>query len=1017
MRELRVEDALLYLDQVKVEFGDRPHIYNEFLDIMKTFKTQQIDTPGVIRRVSNLFQGNKKLVLGFNTFLPEGYKIELPIDGDGPPVAVFRAPGETSVTHILTGPGAPFVASPAPAAVAGAADAAAAAARMAAPTQGRARPGPHGPAGLHEAAMRGGPPGLGQQRGPLGQQQPGGGLMGQSSVAGVASYPPGPAAHMQQQGQRPGQPGPSQQQMMSVADAATRARLEQQARGPPGQQIPGRGPHAPGAGRPGMPSMPGQQQQVMAGESQARAGMPGAPAAAHHAAAMQQNSHPIGMHAPAPPQPAAAAAPQPPLEFDHAINYVTTIKKRFSSEPETYKKFLEILHTYQKEQRGIKEVLDEVSVLFADHPDLLKEFTYFLPDAVQAQAKAQLDQVAKESEARQRAASSKQAIMQQAKGMQNRAMSLKGDRSPPQAPSVPPPVQRETTPPLQHSPPPPPPPPQPVQTVMPIPFGATQGRTVEREREIYRTVVYGTVSFAPMRPPRKNSLTVKQAAAKNGRPVMLPTLPRQPTTAETAFFERAKRHLNRKELAPDKPSGSRRHTPYTEFLKCLHLFGAGVLNKDELVLLLRGLFVQGHAPKSGVNAGGGASNPTIANDAHDLLRDFEEILVGRGQYADQETSFKDKSKYGSTRSRDFDFRDCDRPTPSYVTHPVDYPTSLFVSNSGQNEGDAKVLNNKLICVGAEKMRLSGSPEDYEAVRIRRNAYEEAMFRIEDERFEVDMAIERNAHAMRQVEPIAEEVSALRENEEKDGQPIGRCQYQLKSRTLNSIQINAIGRIYGDSGDEVIEHLSRNPLSVVPIVYQRLRQKDAEWRKQKNELMEKWRLSSEENYEGNMDYLCYFSRRELERSFGSEQLRDECRRAKNYYTNPERKANSPVDFGMSNFDRSALMYQPYCVVDMKPSSLVHHHAVRLLSQQVAIKAAKTPADREKIGRIWTEFVVPFFDYPAHWLLNEARESFQGRLNNYVVKCKLHATWKVSNHLFAASPNTSGLYAIQMQTDNA
>ena len=33
---------------------------------------------------------------------------------------------------------------------------------------------------------------------------------------------------------------------------------------------------------------------------------------------------------------------------------------RFANEPETYKAFLEILHTYQKEQRGIKEVLDEV---------------------------------------------------------------------------------------------------------------------------------------------------------------------------------------------------------------------------------------------------------------------------------------------------------------------------------------------------------------------------------------------------------------------------------------------------------------------------------------------------------------------------------------------------------------------------------------------------------------------------------------------------------------------------------
>jgi histone deacetylase complex regulatory component SIN3 len=57
-----------------------------------------------------------------------------------------------------------------------------------------------------------------------------------------------------------------------------------------------------------------------------------------------------------------------PAEFDHAISYVTTIKKRFSTEPQTYKAFLEILHTYQKEQRGIKDVLEQVriSVIIAD---------------------------------------------------------------------------------------------------------------------------------------------------------------------------------------------------------------------------------------------------------------------------------------------------------------------------------------------------------------------------------------------------------------------------------------------------------------------------------------------------------------------------------------------------------------------------------------------------------------------------------------------------------------------------
>lgn len=40
----------------------------------------RIDTPGVIERVSTLFQGNPLLIQGFNTFLPPGYKIEISND-------------------------------------------------------------------------------------------------------------------------------------------------------------------------------------------------------------------------------------------------------------------------------------------------------------------------------------------------------------------------------------------------------------------------------------------------------------------------------------------------------------------------------------------------------------------------------------------------------------------------------------------------------------------------------------------------------------------------------------------------------------------------------------------------------------------------------------------------------------------------------------------------------------------------------------------------------------------------
>jgi len=39
-RPLNVTDALSYLDEVKIQFSERPEVYNQFLDIMKDFKSQ-----------------------------------------------------------------------------------------------------------------------------------------------------------------------------------------------------------------------------------------------------------------------------------------------------------------------------------------------------------------------------------------------------------------------------------------------------------------------------------------------------------------------------------------------------------------------------------------------------------------------------------------------------------------------------------------------------------------------------------------------------------------------------------------------------------------------------------------------------------------------------------------------------------------------------------------------------------------------------------------------------------------
>lgn len=279
MRELRVEDALIYLDDVKREFGDRPRIYNEFLEIMKNFKSQEVDTPGVIERVSRLFRGYNKLILGFNKFLPDGYKISLQ---DLERQDAERAARERQM-----------------------------------------------------AAQQGG-----------GSQQ--------------ASYFPG--------GPQSRQSGPGAQQ-------------SQQGGSPPNQQV---------------PTQSYQQQKRPPGALQGHPqGARPAPAPIQPAPQQQPQRHMPPQQPPPVQQPQHQA-----VEFDHAISYVTNIKKRFANDPGTYHAFLEILHTYQKEQRGIKEVLEQVAALFADHPDLLKEFTFFLPDAVQEQAKERLHRAAAESESR-----------------------------------------------------------------------------------------------------------------------------------------------------------------------------------------------------------------------------------------------------------------------------------------------------------------------------------------------------------------------------------------------------------------------------------------------------------------------------------------------------------------------------------------------------------------------------------------------------------------------------------------
>lgn len=64
-----------------------------------------IDTPGVIKRVSHLFNGHATLIQGFNTFLPVGYRIECSKDAHDSNYITVTTPTGTTMQTTNNGPG------------------------------------------------------------------------------------------------------------------------------------------------------------------------------------------------------------------------------------------------------------------------------------------------------------------------------------------------------------------------------------------------------------------------------------------------------------------------------------------------------------------------------------------------------------------------------------------------------------------------------------------------------------------------------------------------------------------------------------------------------------------------------------------------------------------------------------------------------------------------------------------------------------------------------------------------
>ncbi|CAO3642759.1 unnamed protein product [Cunninghamella blakesleeana] len=332
-RPLNVKDALSYLDQVKVRFSERPEVYNQFLDIMKDFKSQTIDTPGVIERVSTLFRGHPNLTSGFNAFLPPGYNIYN--DPKNPDIIRVTTPtGPMTLNHNNTNDiynnSAPHHQLPHP----------------------LLNKAPSNP--IYYGSNYNAPPPLSSGPPPT--------SIHQNNPFTNSAYQYQPPSHENKI-------NANSEQIVSSNNNNTSSLYHSHQQQQYHTQY--------------QYSQQQQQQQYYNNQQ---------PVIDQRPTIDQQN--PTSYQSP----PSISSQPttttnnnnnkstkgkRPAVDFNNAITYVNKIKNRFTHDSDIYKQFLELLQTYQKDERRIDEVYSQVQLLFQGHPDLLDEFHQFLPEVVE----------------------------------------------------------------------------------------------------------------------------------------------------------------------------------------------------------------------------------------------------------------------------------------------------------------------------------------------------------------------------------------------------------------------------------------------------------------------------------------------------------------------------------------------------------------------------------------------------------------------------------------------------------
>ena len=265
-------------------------------------------------------------------------------------------------------------------------------------------------------------------------------------------------------------------------------------------------------------------------------------------------------------------------------------------------------------------------------------------------------------------------------------------------------------------------------------------------------------------------------------PTLVPALPEPlppsysvtPSTEEYAFFDRVKKYIGNKQN-------------FAEFLKLCNLYSADLIDRNILINRAAGFI--------------GANQEIMTWFKHFIHADGKDEVI------------EPKPKVESDL---VNLSHCRSLGPSYRLLPK---RERQKPCSGRDELCQSVLNDEWAS------HPTWASEDSGFVAHRKNTYEDAMHRIEEDRHDYDHHIEATIRTIQLMEPLVQQLAVMSEAD--------RANFKLPpglGGQSEAIYKRVIKKVYDrEYGEKIVEQLFENPSVVLPIVFSRMQQKCEEWK--------------------------------------------------------------------------------------------------------------------------------------------------------------------------------------------